>query len=294
MKSSIINWKGNSIANFLDKKRVRIGKRVSLEVDDLEIGDGVFIGDDVVIEGPKVSIGDYTMINSGTTIGGRAETSVGMCCWFGPDCILNATEMLTIGNGVGAGARSQFWTHARFGDTLQGCRFDVDKPMVIEDDVWFVGQCLVSPIHAGPRSMAMLGSVIVKDMASDRTYGGAPANDITDRVGPQYVPVSVDEKFAHLSQKLAEFEAQRGSSGAIEIIKEWPKFLDPQISYFNVSDRCYTKRLSEEEIDFMLHLLVPIKFYPAQANFFLSASTLYDFNTARSFRGMTTTYRAHA
>ena len=246
-----------------ERKRVRIGKRVRFEVDELEIGDGVWIGDDVVIEGPKVSIGDYTMIRESTTVGGRSETSIGMCCWFGPGCILNATAPLTLGNGVGAGARSQLWTHARFGDTLQGCRFDSDKPMVVEDDVWFVGQCLVSPIHAKARSMAMLGSVVTKDMEADRTYGGSPAKDITDRLGPQYVPVSTEDKLRRMNDELAAFGEERPVDGRIEIVTEWPETMDPEISYFNVSNRRYTKRLSDIEIDFMLHLLVPIKFYPA-------------------------------
>jgi len=245
-----------------NKRNVRIGKNVRIDVEDLTIGDGVYIGDNVVIEGPKVSIGDYTMVRENTTIGGRAETSIGMCCWIGPGCILNATETLTIGNGVGAGAHSQFWTHMRFGDTLQGCRWDSEKAMVIEDDVWFVGHCLVSPIHAKARSLAMLGSVIVRDMEADRTYAGFPAKDATAQFGPQFVNVPVDEKYARLQAKLNEFKASGHHAEQIEIVTKWPEAMDDGISYFNVATREYTERLSDVEIAFMLHLLVPIKFYP--------------------------------
>lgn len=55
--------------------------------------------------------------------------------------------------------------------------------MVVEDGVWFVGHCLVSPIRAKARSMAMLGSVVTKDMDHNRIYAGTPAKDITDKVG---------------------------------------------------------------------------------------------------------------
>ncbi len=244
------------------RKHVRIGKDVRIEVDELEIGDGVYIGDNVVIEGPRVRIGDYTMIRENTTIGGRGDTSIGMCCWFGPGCILNATDKLTIGNGVGVGAHSQLWTHMRFGDTLQGCRWDSKKPMVIEDDVWFVGHCLVSPIHAAPRSMAMLGSVVVKDMAEDRTYAGCPAKDVTDRFGPQYAEVPIAEKRAKLEVVLDEFRRERGRDVAVEVVESWPEREAANVSYFNVATREYTKRLSDDEIAFMLKLLVPIKFYP--------------------------------
>jgi len=45
-------------------------------------------------------------------------------------------------------------------------------------------------------------------------------------------------------------------------VKEWPSKLERDVTYFNVSTREYTKRLSDSEIAFMLHLLVKIKFYP--------------------------------
>lgn len=249
-----------------DRRRVRIGKNVRIDVDHLEIGDGVFIGDNVVIEGPSVRIGDYTMIREGTTVGGRGVTDIGMCCWIGPGCVLNATDRFTMGNGVGVGAHSQLWTHMRFGDTLQGCRWDATKPMVIEDDVWFVGHCLVSPIHAAARSMAMLGSVVVRDMEADRTYAGSPARDMTDKLGSQFAPVDLAAKRAKLESERAAFAAQGGDADHIQVVTDWPAEMDPEVSYFNVSTREYTKRLTEPEMDFMLHLLTPIKFYPVETS----------------------------
>ncbi len=248
--------------NVENKKRVRIGKNVTIEVDDFKIGDGAFIGDNVVITGPKVHIGDYTMIREGTQIKGKKDCEIGMCCWIGSGVILDATDCLTLGNGVGIGAHSQLWTHIRFGDVLQGCRWEGTKPMVVEDDVWFVGHCLVSPIRAGAKSMAMLGSVVTKDMQPNRTYAGTPAKDITDKVGPQYDEVTVNTKYEKMLAKLAEFSKKQSVEGKIEIVREWPSEMKNDISYFNVSNRQYTKRLSEIEIDFMLALLVPIKFYP--------------------------------
>ena len=37
-----------------------------------------------------------------------------------------------------------------FGDTLYGSRWDSVGELSVGDDVWFVGHCLVGPIHAGP------------------------------------------------------------------------------------------------------------------------------------------------
>jgi acetyltransferase-like isoleucine patch superfamily enzyme len=249
---------------FPDRKLVRIGRNVSIECDEFEVGDGVKIGDNVHIEGPRVSLGDYTLIREDTQILGKASISIGMCCWIGQGTILDGTETLQIGNGVGIGAHSQLWTHIRFGDTLQGCRWESETPMVVEDDVWFVGHCLVSPIHAKARSMAMLGSVVTRNMEENRIYAGVPAKDITDKLGPQYREVTVDERFARLKTELEKYlAAHPGRDGAIEVVKEWPAAMDPAVSYFNVATREYTKRLTEAEMGFMLHLLVPIKFYPA-------------------------------
>lgn len=139
--------------------------------------------------------------------------------------------------------------------------------MVVEDDVWFVGHCLVSPIHARARSMAMLGSVVTRDMDPNRIYGGSPAKDITEKLGHQYVEVTVDEKYRRMNDELERFASTRKMRAeAIQVVKEWPAEMDPDVTYFNVSTREYTKRLTELEIDFMLNLLVPIKFYPVAAN----------------------------
>ncbi len=248
--------------SFTDKKRVRIGKNVTINTDQIELGDGVFIGDNVVIDTPIVKIGDYTMIRENTQIIGKKTCQIGMCGWIGQGVIINSTDNMTIGNGVGIGAHSQLWTHIRFGDTVQGCRFEGDKPMIIEDDVWFVGHCLVSPIHAAAKSMAMLGSVITRDMLENHVYAGVPATDITAKVGGQFKETNVDEKMAAMTVQLQNFAAKHKVSERIQLVKEWPKEMDPSVSYFNVATRQYTKRLTDIEMDFMLHLLTPIKFYP--------------------------------
>jgi hypothetical protein len=114
--------------------------------------------------------------------------------------------------------------------------------------------------------MAMLGSVVTRDMKPNHIYAGVPAADVTDRVGSQYREVSVDEKAAALERELASFAAKGNDASRIKIVKEWPASMDKGVSYFNVSTREYTKRLSDVEIAFMLHLLVTIKFYPSRGS----------------------------
>jgi len=228
------------------------------------IGDGVFLGNDIEISCPSIEIGDYTMIQDKTTISGHKEGKIGSCCWIGQNCILNTHGGLFIGNGVGIGAHSQLWSHIRFGDTLQGCRFESDKSIIVDDDVWFVGHCLVSPIHAKTKSMALLGSVITRDMEINHIYGGSPAIDLTDKLGTQYIDISVNEKHRIMNKKLKEFYEKNPqfSNEKIIIVNNQPPTQYPDKTVFDVSNRKYTKRKTIEEIEFMKFLLTTIKFYP--------------------------------
>jgi hypothetical protein len=168
-----------------------------------------------------------------------------------------------IGNGVAVAAGCQLWTHMKFGDTLQGCRWEWRRELLVGDDVYFGGNSLVGPITAGDRSLALMGSVVTHDMEPNRVYAGVPAVDISDKVGLHYEEVSVDEKFSRLLNEFEKFSSGRQLEHEIQIVKQWPDDMRPEVTYFNVATREYTKRLSRTEIDFMLHLLMPIKFYPA-------------------------------
>lgn len=260
-------------------KGVRIGEGVTISggfdfstgklkpAKKVILGDGVFLGQDIEIACPSIEIGDYTMIREDTKITGRQEAKLGSCCWIGQNCILNTHGGLYIGNGVGIGAHSQLWTHIRFGDVLQGCRWEGDTPMHVEDDVWFVGHCLVSPIHAKKKSMAMLGSVITRDMEENHIYAGVPAKDMSDKLGYQYEDVSVEKKYEVMQGKLAEFYGQHPEyPKSIVIVKDSTEIDSKDKTFFDVSNRTYTKRLTDEEMEFMKFLLVMIKFYPAVTN----------------------------
>jgi acetyltransferase-like isoleucine patch superfamily enzyme len=244
------------------KKAVRIGKNVTIEVDKFSIGDGVLIKDNVVIEGPEVSIGDYTVIGKGVEISGKSTCKIGMSSWLGQGSLIDASGVVEIGNGVGIANACQLWTHMRFGDTLQGCRFDWRKSARIDDDVYIGGNVLIGPIHAAKKSAALLGSVVTKDLAENRVYAGVPAIDVTERTGPHFEEVPTEEKLRRMLSELAKFRERDREGDAIQIVRDWPATMYPDVSYFNVATRQYTKRLTDVEIRFMLFLLTPIKFYP--------------------------------
>ncbi|WP_312348828.1 hypothetical protein [Stenotrophomonas acidaminiphila] len=221
------------------------------------IGDHCYIGEGVQIRCPDFSLGDYGKIHHQTSVHGYLPCSIGHNAWIGQFCIIDSIGGTTIGDNCGIGAHSQLWSHIKFGDTLEGCRFLSEKPMRVGKDVWFVGHCIVSPITAEDRSMAMVGSVIIKDMKYNTIYAGSPATEISSKIGPQFEPSSIDEKMDKMQAHLRDFGAAR----SIRIVADQSEVVDDGNSYFDVSNRTYTKMRTEEEIAFMKYLL------PARAKF---------------------------
>ena len=221
------------------------------------IGDHCYIGEGVQIRCPDFTLGDYSKLQHQTTVHGYLPCSIGHNAWIGQFCIIDSIGGTTIGDNCGIGAHSQIWSHIKFGDVLEGCRFLSEKAMQIGKDVWFVGHCIVSPIVAADRSMAMVGSVVTKDMAYNTIYAGSPAVEITSKIGPQFLAPSIAEKMNAMRGHLELF----GSPGSIRIIEDASEARDDGKSYFIVSSRSYTKIGSSEEVAFMKYLL------PSRAKF---------------------------
>lgn len=187
---------------------VTFGPDVQILSARVRIGDGCHIGQGVRIEATTFDLGDFGTIYPGCFFPGPGTLRIGHNFWLGMGAIVDAQGGTTIGNNVGIGAQSQLWTHIKYGDVMAGSRFHDERPLTIGDDVWLVGHCLVSPVDIGPRAMAMLGAVITKDLAPDRTYAGSPARDMTDVFGPQFEPTSRQHREEYLRVRLDEFARQ--------------------------------------------------------------------------------------
>lgn len=219
----------------------------------IEIGDNVYIGENVQIICDEFSIGDYSKIHHHTNIHGYKPCKIGHNAWIGQYSLIDSIGGTTIGNNCGIGAHSQLWSHIKYGDQLEGCRFLSEVPLSIGNDVWFVGHCIVSPINAKDKSMALVGSVITKDMEYNEIYAGSPARSISNKVGHQFNDVSIKEKISKMEQHILNFE---GDSSKIKIITSTEDVnWDNSVSYFNITDRTYTKKLTKHEIAFMNYLL---------------------------------------
>lgn len=247
-------------------RHVRFGRNVVFNCNRVKIGDGVIFHDNITIDADSFEIGDYGTIYSDCFFPGPGSIVIGCNFWLGKASIVDCRGGTTIGNNVGVGPHSQLWTHMIYGDVLFGCRFRSQRELVIGDDVWFVGHCLVSPIAAGDRSLAMLGSLITRDMQSDRTYAGVPAADITDKVGAQFEPRPLHERVDALERRVGEFARQRGLPGTsfARVVRSADELVGvhDDVICFNVEERTYTKRGTKLEYELIRYLLPEAKFVP--------------------------------
>jgi acetyltransferase-like isoleucine patch superfamily enzyme len=244
-------------------KNLKLGKNVYIspkakirgingEADTIEIGDHTFIGDDVQIICDNFSIGDYSKIHHHTNIHGYKACKIGHNAWIGQYSIIDSIGGVTIGNNCCIGANTHLWSHMKFGDTLEGCRFSHDRPLQIGNDVWFGGHCSVTPIIAEDKSMLLANSVITINMIGNHVYAGAPAIDISGKIGFQFKPITLQDKIEKMKKYLADLG---GSVKNIKIVGSTKDIADDMNTYFCVEDRTYTKKSTPEEIAFMKFLL---------------------------------------
>jgi hypothetical protein len=111
--------------------------------------------------------------------------------------------------------------------------------------------------------MAMLGSVVTRDMFENRIYGGAPAKDLTDKLGPQFEARTINQKLNKLNEILRKFEAKHPEYvGQLLAVAISPDSRRDDFTYFNVAERTYTQRLSEAEVAFLKANTPLVKFIP--------------------------------
>lgn len=262
---------GNPGTDFQIASHVHFGSNVGFGPNcrRVEIGYGTTLGDDVYIDVPELTIGDYVKIHRGGLIYGYEPCRIGHNCWIGQSTIVDSIGGTTIGNNVGIGAQSQLWSHIKFGDTLAGCRWNSARPLVVDDDVWFVGHCIVSPIHAHARSMLLVGGVVTQDMAENHVYAGVPAKDLTDKVGPQFGPVDHSEQLGRFEALHREFLSAGGLSPrdfTARVVDDLSGHEStPTETVFCIRTRSYLPARSEPEFRFMQFLLYDrAKFVPAR------------------------------
>jgi len=248
-------------------RHVSFGANVVFNCRRVRIGDGTIFYDNITIDADVFEIGDYGTIYPSCFFPGPGELRIGHNFWLGTGSIVDCQGGTTIGDNVGVGPQSQLWTHMKYGDVMYGCRFHSAKPLEIEDDVWIVGHCLVSPVRIGTRSLAMLGSLVTRDMLPDHTYAGVPATDITKKIGKQIEKTSIEQRIKYLREHLELFAERHG----LDNVRDFARILpggdgtEPEgqsVTVFDVASRTYRKTGTRLEYELIRFLLPDAKFIP--------------------------------
>ena len=279
----------------VDKSHVNLGK-------DVEIGDNcvfdkmkssssqglIKFGDyskihencQFYVSGEEFVTGDYCTIHKNTYVNGYKSCHIGHNAWVGQNSIINSTDELKIGNNCGIGAYSKIWTHAAWGDVVEGCRLLVGMPdmkcksgsVKIGDDFWGVGQITISPgVTIGNKVIALTNSLVTKDIPDNTVVAGIPAKPISlDGDVRAYKQLNSSEKYDLMKKFASDFS--KTYDVKMEADDKLKKILiaDKQLiincsekncevnnesSLFDVFKRTYTKKHKKIEVDFMRFVL---------------------------------------
>ncbi|NHA15458.1 hypothetical protein [Thioalkalivibrio sp. XN279] len=233
--------------------------------DYCQLGPGVRI----VCSGGDVLIGDWTTLHDRCLVLSGRSVTIGEHCWFGQHCVIDGTGGIAIGNGVRVGMYSQLWTHVAAGEQMEGCTLIGERPVLIEDDVWLVGSCIVaSGVTLGRRLVALISSNITKSWPGSMVIAGSPA---APKSGLSfYRDVTLDEKWCMLTQWLHDAVAEIGGASLDDttpglLIFSLPSCADrvafvrdretayamresmSDVTVCCVEDKTYNKRVNESE-----------------------------------------------
>ncbi len=199
---------------------ITVGRRCTVAADaevvfarpgKVTIGDYCTIGPGVkvVCDGGDVTLGDWTTVHDRSLILSAAGVTIGQHAWFGQQSVIDGTGGLAIGHGVRVGMYSQIWSHVAAGEQIEGCTLYGARPVVIEDDVWLVGSCIVaSGVTLGRRTVALIASNITKSWPAGSVLAGSPA---APKPGLTfYRALSVDERWLMLSSWVREIASNLG------------------------------------------------------------------------------------
>lgn len=233
------------------------------------IGDYCTIGSSVkfICSGGDISVDDWTSIHENCLVLSKAYVFIGAHCWFGQNSVLDGTGGLTIGHGVRVGMYSQIWTHVAASEQIEGCTLFGERPVIIEDDVWLVGSCVVaSGLTIGKKTIALIDSNITKSWPAHSTIAGVPA---TAKANLNfYTSLNLDEKWQLLrgwieelaqshdhiqgqytNESITVFSTQH--SGQVTFFKNTASYLaiaqNAQITSCCIENKAYTKRHSPLE-----------------------------------------------
>jgi len=149
---------------------VRLIGRICLRADgDVEFGQGVTLLGDVIpiefvsYEGSRISIGDHTFINYGSSITAYKQVNIGRHCLLGHHLLIIDRNELGIEQREVAPPAA---------------------PVIIEDHVWIGSHAIILPgVCIGRRAAIGAGSVVTRDVPANCLAVGNPARVVRQLTG---------------------------------------------------------------------------------------------------------------
>ena len=215
------------------------------------IGDYCVIGPGVkfICAGGDVTLGDWSTLHENCLVLSGQGAQIGAHCWFGQNSIIDGTGGITIGRGVRVGMYSQLWSHVAAGEQIEGCTLYGERPVVIEDNVWLVGSCIVaSGVTIGARTVALIGSNITKSCGANMVIAGSPATHKPNL--SFYQDITLDEKWTLLLGWLDEVAAdqhlhyERDDAAGIATLQDAGAAAADSIVFVRESATAATQRLA--------------------------------------------------
>ena len=253
---------------------------------EIRFGDNCYFGSSNTALMPILLVGDFVKIHNHTLINGFKPCYIGHNSWIGQNCVLNCNDVLYVGNNVCIGTYNSIWTHAFWGELLEGSNVNNVAPTILDDDVWLVGSYnTISPgVTLGKRSMILTSTVVTKSITPGKTIAGIPARDLTNKLPPFRIvempeKIKMMEKFVHefveasypnqyttiesglqikpkqnepfkilIKERFSDVDSQESEIQLIYVTSNSCKEEYPHITIFDLSTKTYTKRRTYPEI----------------------------------------------
>lgn len=243
-------------------------KKFFWKLSGFEIGSGVEIGRDVVLNCKNVWVGNHAKISSGfralgpnnlrigeftvfsqdCIVNGRASVDIGKNCFIGHGTIINGYADVKIGDNVAlAGAYVQIWTHSTWMEEIEGYDLrNIVAPVEIGDNCYIgAGTILLPGTSIGEGSAIGAGGIVSKNIPANVIAVGVPAKSIkkiTKQKKTEKVVKELITKFLG-TQNIDCFSFHPDSSG--KVVFTWGETPITDGSVFDLKNKTHTIKNKE-------------------------------------------------
>lgn len=207
-------WEDESAGTRIKAARINLGENVSIGRNvritthgEFSLGSHSRIGDNTVIEGNNVSIGEHFYGSGGMVIGAGGQQYPDANLRMGARCVvhnnvINVCEPVSIGDDVGFSGRVEVITHGFWMSVLEGHPATF-KPVRIGNGVILgFGSTLLMGADIADNIVLAAHSVVAKPLPdTNSVYAGAPARFVR-----KLVPLTPDERVAKIEEMLAKYQ----------------------------------------------------------------------------------------